>query len=218
MASGGTLFLDEIGDMPLHMQVKIIRVLQEGVIERVGSLKTSKVDVRIIAATHRKLDVLVKEGSFREDLFYRLNVVPIFVPPLRERKEDILVLLDHFLAQYNGKMGRDLTGFSDDVIDIFKTYHWPGNVRELQNAVEYAVNIEAADVISIASVPTTILQKSMPKRQEKPLTEKVREYESLLVKETLKEFENSVDGKKLVANKLGISLPTLYRKLKEFKL
>jgi transcriptional regulator with PAS, ATPase and Fis domain len=216
MASGGTLFLDEIGDMPLHMQAKIIRVLQEGVIERLGSLKTSKVDVRIIAATHRKLEQLVKEGSFREDLFYRLNVVPIFVPALRERKQDILVLLDYFLAQYNGKMERRLTGFSDDVIDIFKTYHWPGNVRELQNAVEYAVNIETGEFISKSSIPTTILHKSMPKRQEKPLAEKVREYESLLIKEAFKEFENSVDGKKLAAKKLGISLPTLYRKIKEF--
>ena len=218
MATGGTLFLDEIGDMPLHMQAKILRVLQGGVVERVGSLKTSKVDVRIIAATHRNLEQLVKEGGFREDLYYRLNVVPILVPSLRERKEDVPVLLDYFLTQYKAKMNRELTGFSDEVMQTLQIYHWPGNVRELQNAVEYAVNIETDFVISNSSVPATILLQSKPKRQDAGLVQKVKEYELLLVQETMKELRNTADCKKLAAVKLGISLPTLYRKLKEFRL
>lgn len=218
MATGGTLFLDEIGDMPLHMQAKILRVLQGGVVERVGSLKTSKVDVRIIAATHRNLEQLVKEGGFREDLYYRLNVVPILVPSLRERKEDVPVLLDYFLTQYKAKMNRELTGFSDEVMQTLQIYHWPGNVRELQNAVEYAVNIETDVVISNSSVPATILLQSKPKRQDAGLVQKVKEYELLLVQETMKELRNTADCKKLAAVKLGISLPTLYRKLKEFRL
>lgn len=217
MATGGTLFLDEIGDMPLHMQVKILRVLQEGVVERVGSLKTAKVNVRIIAATHRNLNQLVKEGGFREDLYYRLNVVPISVPSLRERKQDVPVLLDYFLTKYKVKMNRDLTGFSDEVMKTLQAYHWPGNVRELQNAVEYAVNIETDVVIDNSSVPATILHQSKPKRQDAQLAEKVKEYELLLIQEAMKEFEDTEDCKKLAAAKLGISLPTLYRKLKELE-
>jgi len=218
MATGGTLFLDEIGDMPLHMQAKILRVLQEGVVERVGSLKTSKVDVRIIAATHRNLEQLVKEGGFREDLYYRLNVVPIIVPSLRERKQDVPVLLDYFLTTYKAKMNSDLKGFSDETMKTLQAYHWPGNVRELQNAVEYAVNIETDVVISNSSVPATILLQSNPKRQGAGLAQKVKDYELLLVQEAMKDFENTADCKKLAAAKLGISLPSLYRKLKEFGL
>jgi len=218
MATGGTLFLDEIGDMPLHMQAKILRVLQEGVVERVGSMKTSKVDVRIIAATHRNLEQLVKEGGFREDLYYRLNVVPILVPSLRERKQDVMILLNYFLIKYKAKMNRDLTGFSDEVLETLMAYHWPGNVRELQNAVEYAVNFETDFVIGNSSVPANILHQSTPIKQDATLMEKVKEYELLLIREAMKEFENKEDSKKLAASKLGVSLPTLYRKLKEFGL
>ncbi|MFV0436409.1 MAG: sigma-54 interaction domain-containing protein [Desulfopila sp.] len=216
MAAGGTLFLDEIGDMPLHMQAKILRVLQEGRIERVGGLKTKKVDVRIIAATHRELDKLVEQGTFREDLFYRLNVVPILVPPLRKRQQDISVLLNYFLEKYNLKMQRKLSGFSEAAMNILQEYHWPGNVRELQNSVEYAINIESGDIVSSESLPSHICQHSTPQKQ--PLPEKVRAYELLLIQEAMKQFDNSVEGKKRAAKTLGISLPTLYRKLREFEL
>lgn len=218
MAAGGTLFLDEIGDMPLHMQAKILRVLQEGVIERVGGLKTKKVDVRIIAATHRDLGQLVQDGTFRQDLYYRLNVVPILVPPLRKRQSDVTILLHYFLEKYNAKMKRNLLGFSEKAIEILQNYHWPGNVRELQNTVEYAVNIESdnVNVIGRESLPSHICQQSTPKRQQKTLTEKVREYEFLLIREAMEQFDNSLEGKKLAAKNLGISLPTLYRKIKEF--
>ena len=218
MATGGTLFLDEIGDMPLHMQSKILRVLQERVVERVGSMKTSKVDVRIIAATHRNLEQLVKDGGFREDLYYRLNVVPILVPSLRERKQDVMILLDYFLIKYKAKMNRDLTGFSGEVLETLKAYRWPGNVRELQNAVEYAVNIETDVVIGHSSLPANVLHQRTPKKQNATLVEKLKDYELRLIREAMKEFENKADTKKLTAGKLGVSLPTLYRKLKEFEL
>lgn len=218
MAAGGTLFLDEIGDMPLHMQAKILRVLQEGLIERLGGLKTKKVDVRIIAATHRDLRQRVQDGTFREDLFYRLNVVPIPVPPLRKRKNDISILLDYFLKKYNSKMKRSLTGFSPKAMASLQAYHWPGNVRELQNTVEYAVNIEPESIIGNDSLPSHIRCHSVPKKQHKPLPEKVRGYELLLINEAMEQFDNSVEGKKQTAKKLGISLPTLYRKIKEFEL
>lgn len=218
LAAGGTIFLDEIGDMPLHMQAKILRVLQEGLIERIGGLRTKKVDVRVIAATHRGLQQLVNEGTFREDLFYRLNVVPISVPPLRKRLNDATVLLEYFLEKYNIKMNRSISGFAPEAMEALQAYHWPGNVRELQNTVEYAVNIESESIISVESLPSYIRSQSTPKTQKKALPEKVREYELLLIKEAMKEFDNSVEGKKQTAKKLGISLPTLYRKLKEFKL
>lgn len=218
MAAGGTLFLDEIGDMPLHMQAKILRVLQEGLIERVGGLRTKKVDVRIIAATHRGLQQLVEEGTFREDLYYRLNVVPIPVPPLRKRQNDISVLLDYFLKKYNIKMHRSLSGFSPEAMESLQAYHWPGNVRELQNTVEYAVNIESDNVISYGVLPSNIRSQSAPETQNRPLPEKVREYELLLINEAMEQFDHSVEGKKQTAKKLGISLPTLYRKIKEFEL
>lgn len=218
MAAGGTLFLDEIGDMPLHMQAKILRVLQEGLIERVGGLRTKKVDVRIIAATHRGLQQLVEEGTFREDLYYRLNVVPIPVPPLRKRQNDISVLLDYFLKKYNIKMHRSLSGFSPEAMESLQAYHWPGNVRELQNTVEYAVNIESDNVISYGVLPSNIRSQSASETQNRPLPEKVREYELLLINEAMEQFDHSVEGKKQTAKKLGISLPTLYRKIKEFEL
>lgn len=218
MAAGGTLFLDEIGDMPLHMQAKILRVLQEGLVERIGGLRAKKVDVRIIAATHRDLRQLVQDGTFREDLFYRLNVVPIPVPPLRKRKNDISVLLAYFLKKYNAKMKRSLSGFSQKALESLLAYHWPGNVRELQNTVEYAVNIEPDSIIGSESLPSHIQRHSAPKRLHKPLPDKVREYELLLINEAMEQFDNSVEGKKQTAKKLGISLPTLYRKIKEFEL
>ena len=216
MAGGGTLFLDEIGDMPLHMQAKILRVIQEGVVERVGGIKSSPVDVRIIAATNQDLDQLVKDGAFRADLFYRLNVVPISTPPLRERIADVECLCNYFLKKYNTKMQRSFESFSSDALIMLTSYHWPGNVRELQNAVEYAVNIETQSTIQSDSLPSNILRHSAPKILNKPLTEKVREYELLLIKEAMNRFDDSVEGKKNAAQKLGISLPTLYRKLKEY--
>ncbi len=215
LADGGTLFLDEVGDMPLHMQVKLLRVLQEAVVERVGGISTIPVDVRILSATNIDLETLVRKGRFRQDLYYRLNVMPITIPPLRKRPQDIPILAKRFLAKYNQKMQRHFTAFSGEVLDLLSTYHWPGNVRELQNAIEHAVNIETAPLIKPGSLPAAISKRSPTKARARSLTQKVRDYERSLINDAIESFGHSVEGKKRAAAKLGISLPTLYRKLKE---
>ena len=142
-ADRGTIFLDEIGDMPLSCQAKMLRAIEEREIEKVGGRKTTPVDIRIIAATHRDLKKEVEKGSFREDLFYRLNVVSLNIPPMRERKDDIVLLANFFLEQYSRKFGRRGIRFENDAIDLFKKYPWPGNVREIENEVERAVHLHA---------------------------------------------------------------------------
>ncbi|MBN1559095.1 sigma 54-interacting transcriptional regulator, partial [candidate division KSB1 bacterium] len=139
LANGGTLFLDEIGDLPIELQSKLLRVLQEGEFERVGGAETLKVDVRIIAATNRDLIKEIEKGQFREDLFFRLNVFPIHIPPLRERKEDIPLLVNYFIKKYSARTGKTFDSVPQHVMDRLEEYHWPGNVRELENIVERAV-------------------------------------------------------------------------------
>ena len=153
LANKGTLFLDEIGEIPREMQVKLLRVLQEQEFERVGGLKTIKVDVRIIAASNRNLQQSVQEGTFREDLFYRLNVFPILVPPLRERADDILPLLDFFIDKFNKKLGLTIGGADDTVKDMLIRYRWPGNIRELENLIERMMLLAKSPVITVSEVP-----------------------------------------------------------------
>nr|NIT61711.1 AAA domain-containing protein [Fodinibius sp.]NIV16324.1 AAA domain-containing protein [Fodinibius sp.]NIY30291.1 AAA domain-containing protein [Fodinibius sp.] len=141
LADGGTVFLDEIGDLPLELQTKLLRVLQEGEFERLGNSKTTKVDVRILAATNRNLEGEVENGNFREDLFYRLNVFPVKIPPLRERKEDVSLLVKHFIQKYARKIGREVNAVPRHVLETLQQYHWPGNVRELENVIERAIII-----------------------------------------------------------------------------
>ncbi len=141
LADGGTIFLDEIGEMPLELQCKLLRVIQDGEFERLGSPRTIKVDVRIIAATNRNLEEEIRNGKFREDLFYRLNVFPITMPPLRQRKEDIPLLVNHFVAKFNKKIGKKIETVSKDTLNALQEYHWPGNVRELESVIERAVII-----------------------------------------------------------------------------
>ncbi|UCE64508.1 MAG: sigma-54-dependent Fis family transcriptional regulator, partial [Nitrospirota bacterium] len=151
-ASGGTLFLDEVGDIPVNTQVKLLRVLQERQYERVGGLTTLPADIRVLAATHRDLEAMVESGTFREDLYYRLNVVPIRVPPLRERKEDIPTLVKHFLDRFNRENRRQVK-LGPDVMAIFARYHWPGNVRELQNCIERLVVLADSSTLTITAIP-----------------------------------------------------------------
>ena len=139
LADNGTIFLDEIGEMPMELQSKLLRVIQDGEFERLGSPRTIKVDVRIIAATNRNLEEEIRNGRFREDLFYRLNVFPITIPPLRQRKEDIPLLVDHFVAKFNKKTGKKIETVSKDTLNALQEYHWPGNVRELESVIERAV-------------------------------------------------------------------------------
>ncbi len=152
LAHSGTLFLDEVGDMSAMMQAKLLRVIQDKEFERVGGTQSVKVDVRIISATNRNLEKMVQEGTFREDLYYRLNVVPIFVPPLRERKDDLLLLMDHFLAQQNERNGKHYV-VSEEVLQVFYRHEWPGNIRELQNAVEYSTVMCAGEVVTPEHLP-----------------------------------------------------------------
>ena len=153
VAHNGTIFLDEVGDMSPSLQVKILRVLQERSFESVGSTKTLEVDVRIIAATHKDLDLAVKNKSFREDLFYRLNVIPIKIPALRQRRSDIPILIHHFLTQFNETKRRDIQGFSPDAMDLVMSYAWPGNVRELENLIERLVILKGSGVIEVRDLP-----------------------------------------------------------------
>lgn len=155
-ADGGTLFLDEIGDISASLQVKLLRALQEQKFTPVGANREVEVNVRIIAATNRNLEEMIKRGDFREDLFYRLNVLPIFLPPLRERKEDVLALIHHFLEKFTALYGSKISGISDDAKDLLMKYNWPGNIRELENVMEHAFVIESGSQISAASLPDAI--------------------------------------------------------------
>lgn len=155
-ANGGTIFLDEIGDLPLATQIKILRLLQERQFERLGSNGTQSVDVRVITATNRDLETLVQQGAFRPDLYFRLNVFPIFVPPLRERRTDITLLADYFIAKISAKTGKEIKRISTPAIDMLMRYHWPGNVRELQNCIERAVILSSDGVIHSHQLPPTL--------------------------------------------------------------
>ncbi|RZA07810.1 MAG: sigma-54-dependent Fis family transcriptional regulator, partial [Proteobacteria bacterium] len=155
-ADGGTLFLDEIGDISPALQVKLLRALQEQRFTPVGANREVEVNVRIVAATNRNLEEMIKKGEFREDLFYRLNVLPIFLPPLRERKDDVLALVEHFLQKFNGTYGAKIQGVADEARELLMKYNWPGNIRELENVMEHAFVIESGARITPASLPDSI--------------------------------------------------------------
>ena len=217
LANGGTLLLDEIGDMPLHLQVKILRVLQDGVYYRVGGSKEEQCDVRIIAATHRDLEKLIEEGKFRQDLYFRLNVVPLFVPPLRERRSDIKVLMDYYLKHYNEVLGKQVIDFDPAAKSCLMSYHWPGNVRELQNVIEYAMNMVDSNFITVEHLPHQILSSLSEKPPENGIMplEKVVEQ---VFKEAVRRYGKSEEGKLQIAKALGVSRSTVYRKIKEYGL
>jgi two-component system, NtrC family, response regulator AtoC len=157
LAHSGTLFLDEIGEIPVEMQVKLLRVLQESEFERVGGIKTIKVDVRLVAATNRDLLAEVAAGAFREDLFYRLNVVPVHIPPLRERREDIPLLAEHFIAKFNDRLKKQITSITPDAIDRLVAYHWPGNIRELENLMERTMLFCEGPEIRVSDLPVEVV-------------------------------------------------------------
>ncbi len=216
LADGGTIFLDEIGDMPLHLQVKLLHVLQNMRFERVGGNKSILVDVRVIAATNKDLEKMIDEGTFREDLYYRLSVIPLSIPPLRERREDIKTLMYHFLRKYNTYMNRKIEGFTPEVEELYINHDWAGNVRELENAVEYGTNMAFGKFIGMDEVPARILKKEEEivkfKNLDKPLAEQVRLYEKEIITKKLKQAGGV---KETVAKELGLSRATLYRKLSE---
>jgi Nif-specific regulatory protein len=165
-AEGGTLFLDEIGEMAPTLQVKLLRVLQEREYERVGSSRTLKANVRVIAATHRDLEKEVRDGRFRQDLYYRLNVVGITLPPLRERREDIPLFVDHFVAQFSRQLGKRVVAVAPDARQRLVLYDWPGNVRELQNVIERAVVMTDSEVLTCEDLPEALLELRTPDESE----------------------------------------------------
>ncbi|WP_411680944.1 sigma 54-interacting transcriptional regulator [Clostridium thailandense] len=215
IAKDGTVFLDEIGDLPLHMQVKLLRVLEEKEITRVGGVNTIKIDCRIIAATNKHLHKMVERGEFRQDLFYRLNVIPINIPSLREREYDVLELSVYFLNRYNRIYGKDIKGFTDEVKSALINYSWPGNVRELQNLIEYAINFETEKYITLGTIRKRIVNEDSVMYVDKGLKEMVAEYEKQVINKLIEHYGIDTEAKKLIAKKLGISSATLYRKLEE---
>lgn len=215
LANGGTLFLDEIGDIPLHLQVKLLHALQYKQIQRVGGDRPIPVDIRVIAATNRNLEQMVEEREFRSDLYFRLNVIPLYIPPLRERKEDIPALMLHFLQKHARLLARNLSGFSLEVQELFLRYPWPGNVRELENAVEYAVNMETGPIIGQESIPQRMLRLRSTERETLSLKERIYQFEGTILEDMLKKHGTSVQAKRNIAKELNISLATLYRKLEE---
>lgn len=212
-ANGGTIFLDEIGDMPLDLQAVLLRVLQEKQVVRVGGFKPIPIDVRVIAATHKDLASMVADGSFREDLYFRLNVVNVVIPPLRERKEDIPLLIDHLLPQISRRLGKTVTCLTDRAIKYLQDYTWPGNVRELENFLERAVVTAKSTVLDVEDMPELVMKSqcvSIPSDELLSLTE----IEKRAISNTLLRVSNLVEAAKV----LGISRSTLYRKIKEYNL
>ncbi len=215
LADGGTIFLDEISEIPPATQVKLLRVLQEGEFERVGGSQTLKADVRVIAATNRDLEAEVAAGHFRKDLFYRLNVIHLTIPPLRERSEDVSLLALHFLDKFCLENNRPAMGISPEAMAALKNYAWPGNVRELQNVVERAVALCTGNMVQYEDLPDEIRQHSPEDdRIVLPVGSSMEEIERQAILQTLRKTGGD---KELTARLLGIGLATLYRRLKEME-
>lgn len=216
-ADGGTIFLDEVGELPLETQISLLRVLQEREFQRVGSSQSLQTNVRVVAATNRDLEAAITAGAFREDLFYRLNVFPIEVPPLRERKEDITLLVEYFVDRYAGKAGKRITGIDKRSMDLLQSYLWPGNIRELQNVIERSVIVCDGENLSVdeswvgrgaRSSSTAIL----------PLSERLSAQEKELIEAALTESRGRVSGPSGAAARLGIPQSTLDSKIKSLKI
>jgi formate hydrogenlyase transcriptional activator len=212
-ANGGTIFLDEVGDLPPEIQIALLRVLQEREIERVGSNKAIPVDLRVLAATHHDLDTLVAEGKFRQDLLYRLSVVPIQMPSLRERTDDIPLLVDYFIGRFGKKAGKKLRTIEKKTVELFQSYQWPGNIRELQNVIERAVILSDGDIFC---VDETWLKRQAPQfaAPAVALSSALQRQEKEMIEAALAEARGRVSGPDGAATKLGLPRPTLDAKIK----
>ncbi|MFR7934891.1 MAG: sigma-54 interaction domain-containing protein [Clostridium perfringens] len=224
LANKGVIFLDEIGDMPLYLQVKLLRVLQERTIVKIGSNQLIELDIRVVAATNKDLRKLVEEGKFREDLYYRLNVIPIEVPPLRKRDGDIELIMNELIKKYNKIFNKYVHTVNEDVIKKLKNYKWKGNVRELENVVEFMVNLSGEDgIVTLDMLPQTVLEyenkgKEYSNSKSSGDFEEIRELkeiESEYINKALDLYGRDTAGKKKAARKLGIGIATLYRKIGE---
>jgi transcriptional regulator with GAF, ATPase, and Fis domain len=210
LADKGTLFLDEVGDIPLPLQPKLLRVLQEQEFERLGSGQTHRVDVRIVAATHRDLERMVKRNQFRSDLFYRLNVFPITLPPLRERVEDITPLVQHYLEVFSHRMGKHIDAIPDEFMSAFKSHSWPGNIRELENAIERAVILS-----NEGSLPNPLRPTRSASVVVFPQRTTLRESERTLILQALEVTGWVVGGPYGAATRLGMKRTTLVARMKK---
>ena len=214
LASGGTLFLDEITETKLAVQVRLLRVLQDGEYERVGGTETLQANVRIVAATNRDIRTEIAEGRFREDLFYRLNVIPLHVPALRDHAEDIPLLAQHFLARFAQKNGKELRGLSPDALELLTAHRWPGNVRELENAIERAVVLCRSDRIGVEDLPSALREgASQRKRIAFEVGTPLKVIERRMIEETLRYCNGD---KNLAASLMGITSRTIYRREAEW--
>jgi two-component system response regulator PilR (NtrC family) len=218
LADGGTLFLDEVGDLPLPLQVKVLRAIQDKSFRRVGGTNDQRVDARIVSATNRRLEEAVAQGRFREDLYYRLNVIEIPLPPLRERKDDVALLVDHFIAKYARELGKDVKGISDEALARLVAYRFPGNVRELENVIERAAALTRGPVIQVESLPRSVLEREEPEpgpripREGVDLERLMQDYERSLILEALRPAGGV---KKKAAKLLGISFRSLRYRLEK---
>lgn len=226
-ASGGTLFLDEIGETSPSLQVKLLRVLQDHSFTPIGSNREVKTDVRIVAATNRDLELAIKQGRFREDLFYRLNVMPIFLPPLRNRQEDIAPLVHHFIDKFNLRHSKKMDSIRPEALSALEQFHWPGNIRELENAIEHAFILETSNQITFFSLPDYIRKaskkKSGPIRTDGPSTtfeflnweQRKEDFEREFIIQALKRFQGRVN---MTADQSNIPKNTLLRKIKKYQI
>jgi transcriptional regulator with PAS, ATPase and Fis domain len=217
LAQGGTLFLDEIGDMPLNMQAKLLRVIQEKEVERIGGVQVNSLDIRIITATHRPLEELVKKGDFREDLYYRLNVFHITIPPLRERGLDILTTAQYILGKLNHEHGTSITGFHPSVEELFLKYRWPGNVREMQNIIERSIHMSDQSHIRLEHLPPYLVEGNGEEYTSATfvLEKELERAELRVIQRALKETEGN---RAKAAKLLGIHRASLYRKMEKYRL
>ena len=213
----GTLFLDEVGDIPMETQVKLLRVLEDGEITRVGSNKPIKVDVRLISATNREIETLIEDGKFREDLYYRLKVVTVHLPPLRERRQDIPLLLNHFIGQFSRAYKKPVREIEREAVNILSSYGWPGNVRELKHVVENMVVVSGGPVLTVENLPESIHQgqHKSPTEVQSLVGVPLKEVEKILIEQTLEQVGGN---RQEAARMLGIGERTMYRKLKEYGL
>ena len=218
LANGGTLFLDEVGELPAETQVALLRVLQEHEFERVGGTRPLRADVRVIAATNRDLQAAISAGLFRSDLFYRLNVFPIEIPPLRERRGDISLLVEYFIDRYARKAGKRITTVDKETLQLLESYPWPGNIRELQNVIERSVIV--CDTENFSVDESWLSQKPPERKAESQLylSEKVAAQEKEIIEAALRECQGRVFGPSGAAAKLGIARSTLDSKIRLLKI
>ena len=219
LADGGTIFLDEIGELPVELQVKLLRVLQERIVERVGGSERIKIDIRVITATNRDLEEMMQEGTFRKDLYYRLNVIPIILPPLRDRKEDVPLLVDHFLDNLSTELNSEVNSITQEALAVLIDYSWPGNIRELQNIIERAINFADGNKISLNDLPNYIKEdynndKSLINLTGDGQLASLEEYEKEIIKLALEEYDSFNAASKV----LGVSHNTVANKARKYSL